>query len=160
MYYVSLGKSKLGFLNPKNWFCISLFSKLIQDHLDHLHQRNPRTQESTWSWAYYAHHYFLFSTWKLGQHDLKMVISITFSQSIPSLLIFCSLIDKVLVDSCWITINLSTSWKQRHCSGHRETCKSCVSQCIVFNNQYTLFHDQLKPSFPWTIHDSVSTDLT
>ena len=45
---VSLRKSKIGFFNPKeseNGFCVSLLTRLIQDHSDH--DASKGTEEST-----------------------------------------------------------------------------------------------------------------
>ena len=42
---VSLKKSKIGFLNPKeseNRFCVSLLNRLIQDLLDHGASKEPK----------------------------------------------------------------------------------------------------------------------
>ena len=48
---VSLKKSKIGFLNPKeseNGFCVSLLTRLIQDLSDHGVSKEPKNP--LWEW--------------------------------------------------------------------------------------------------------------
>ena len=48
---VSLRKSKIGFLNPKeseNGFCAPLLNRLIEDHSDHGTSKEPKNPFSEW----------------------------------------------------------------------------------------------------------------